>query len=162
MNMIIPITISGFSKKSLSIKPRGIFSFAPKILLGGRPVPRTGFGYFIRDDAGNNVEFRLRYNFLDPIPELTVGDKQIVVAAPIKAIHHIWLCSLFLILVLYGGIIGGVCSLLALNVNYIIFRAVNSPFQKYLFSAVVILISWALYFAIVFFLVHEVGFGRRT
>lgn len=127
----------------------------------GNPVPRTGYGYFVRDDAGNNVEFRLRYKFLDPVPDLTVGGRKIVLAPPLKTLDHIWLCSFFLILVCYGGFIGGVCSLLALNVNYTIFRAVNSTFQKYFFSVMVILISWVLYFGMLFFLVREVGFGRR-
>jgi len=157
----IPVNIEHFSSREISVRPRGLFSFAPKILLNGKPISRTGYGYLILDDAGKNVEFRLAPRFFDPVPDLMVEGRRIVLLPPIKAYENVWICAPFFVIVLYGALLGGLCGLLALHTNYWTFRRVHSQPIKYVLSGVITLSAWFLYFAIVFILVHRLGIGRR-
>ncbi len=159
--MDIPVNINSFSSKRIFLKPRGLFSFAPKILLNGQPVPRTGYGYLIPDDAGNNVEFRVCHRFYDPIPDLMVANKRIVLVPALKLYEHVWICLPFFILLLYGGLLGGVCGVFALNANYLVFRGAYSQLNKFILSGLITLGAWLLYFAIIIVLVRGFGMGKR-
>jgi hypothetical protein len=161
MTADIPVNLEGFSSRSISLRPRKFFSFAPCVLLNGRPVSRTGYGYLIPDDAGKNVEFRLAPRFYDPVPNLIVGGRRIVLLSPIKTYEHVWICLPFLIIAFYGALLGGVCGLFALHTNYWLFRRVHSQPKKYALSGIITLSAWLLYFAIVFVLARWLAIGRK-
>lgn len=158
--MDIPLVINGFATKKISLRPRGIFSFAPKILLDGRPISRTGYGYIISDDEGRGVEFRVRHRFWDPIPDLTVGDERIEVSPPFRVYEHVWVC-LPIVMVTFGGLLGGACGAIAVNTNYIVFRRVRHPALKYLFTALISLCAPVVYFLMCLVLFRAFGLGRR-
>ena len=158
----ISAKLEGFASRAIFVRPRGFFSFAPNILLNGRPVPRTGYGYLIPDDTGKNVEFRLAPRFYDPVPDLVMDGRRIVLLAPIQTYEHLWICLPFLIIAFYGALLGGVCGLFALHANYWLFRRLHSQPIKYVLSGIITLSAWLLYFAIIFVLVRGLGIGGRV
>lgn len=157
----IPVTLEGFASRGIFVRPRGIFSFGPKIFSNGRPVLRTGHDFLIPNDNGDNVGFRLRYRFLDPVPDLIVANRRIILLPPLKPHKHLWIC-LSLFLVLYGGLLGGVCSVCAIHTNFTIFRSNCSPAIKYSLSGLITVSAVLLYFAAVFVLAHGLRVTRGS
>jgi hypothetical protein len=124
------------------------------------PVTRKGYGYFIVNDSGREVEFRMRFRFLDPIPDLDVSGKRVVLVPPLKSYESLWICLPFLVFCLYGGLLGGICGLVAMQFNFVLFRNDCSLLTKYLLSGLINSFAGLLYFGIALILVY--GFGIKA
>jgi hypothetical protein len=159
--MDIPVVIDGFKSRAISLRPRGLFSLAPKILVDGQPVRRTGYGYTISDDSGRSVEFRIRHRFWDPVPDLMVADQRVELLPPFKTHEHLWVC-LPILMVTFGGLLGGACGAVGIGFNYAVFRRARHPALKYLFTGLITLCAPLLYFTICLVLIHGFGIGRRS
>jgi hypothetical protein len=138
---------------------RSLSSRAASYLLDGQPVKRTGYGYLICNDAGKDIEFRLRPRFLDPVPDLVLEGNRVVLVPPLKFSEYAWVC-LSLPMIVYGGLLGSFCSVSAIHINFAIFRTVRSPMKKYLLTGTSTFLAVLLHFAIVMLFVHEFGIAR--
>jgi hypothetical protein len=159
--MEIPVVVDGFKSRAISLRPRGVFSFGPKLRLDGKRVQRRGFSYMIPDDSGREVEFRFKHRFWDPVPDLIVAGQRVELLPPLKTYEHLWICLPIFTLTL-GGLVGGACGAVALGNNYKVFRRVQNPFLKYILTGLITLCAPLLYFTICLVLDHGFGFRRKS
>ena len=72
MQMEIPIQAKGFEGRRLAVQTGGMFS-GPKLLIDGASAKQEKGRYVLRDNAGNQVQAKLIYNHIDPIPKVDIG-----------------------------------------------------------------------------------------
>lgn len=140
MQSEIPVQIEGFEGHRLAVQPAGWFS-GPKLLVDGIAIKRQKGRYLLQDDAGNQVEAKLRYIFVDPIPKLEIGRKSIQLVPPLKWYEYVWICFVPILLMLRGGALGGLFACFAVTGSSRVFRSDRAVFLKYLFSAGILVLA---------------------
>jgi hypothetical protein len=88
--MRIGIKHPAFQSKHLSVEQASFFS-GPKLLLDGVAVKKQKGGYPVASDSGQPVLIQMRYNLLDPIPTIKIGDAPIQLAAPLRWFEYAWI-----------------------------------------------------------------------
>jgi len=150
--MEIPINLEGFEGRGLKLKTASFFSF-PKLILDGQHAKGRWLRYALRDNQGNHIQARLRFNGLDPVPKIEAGEKILQVARPLKWYEYAWI-SFPVILVVAGGFLGALCGMPAVYSSAYIFRSERRPALKYLLTGVISLGS-ILAFAAIAVSVHS-------
>jgi len=79
MQTEIPIQAKGFEGRRLAVQTAGMFS-GPKLLIDGAPAKQEKGRYLLRDNAGNQVQSKLIYNYIDPIPKVEIAGSVIQLA----------------------------------------------------------------------------------
>jgi hypothetical protein len=74
--MRIGIKHPAFKSRHLSVEQASFFS-GPKLLLDGMAVKKEKGGYPVASDSGQTVLVQMRYNLLDPIPTIKIGDSAV-------------------------------------------------------------------------------------
>lgn len=150
--MDIPINIDGFKSRAVALRPRGMFSFSPKIIIDGQPVRRTGLGYKVRNDSGQEVEFRIKYRYWDPVPDLIVAGQQIELLPALKSYEHLWVLLPFFVtmFIFRGGLFPGFCGAVCIALNYAVFRKVRHPVLRYLLTGLITVSAPLACYAILF------------
>lgn len=154
--MEIPLKISGFTSKAISIRTAGFWS-GPKLLVGGFPVERKKRVYTVVNDAGQDVAIRLRNNFLDPIPTVVVGTETIELARPLQWYEYAWI-GLPVLLVFGGGAIGAGFGIAAIYSSARIFREDRGAKSKYLLTGLISLGAFVTFLVLAFmlqFVLHD-------
>jgi len=65
-------------------------------------------------------------------------------------------------MLVFGGLLGGACGAIAVNVNYMVFRRVQHPALKFFATGLISLCAPIVYFSICLVLVRVFGFGKRA
>jgi hypothetical protein len=144
--MRIGIKHPAFKSKHLSVEQASFFS-GPKLLLDGVVVKKEKGGYPVVSDPGQQVMIQMRYNFLDPIPTIKIGDAAIELAKPLRWFEYAWI-GLPMLLVFAGGALGGFVGGGSTVVNGRIFRSKRSTVAKYALAAVTTVAGAAVFFVI--------------
>jgi hypothetical protein len=124
------------------------------------PEPKKEKGaYPVASDSGQQVMIQMRYNLLDPIPTIKIGDAVIALAKTLRWFEYAWI-GLPMLLVFAGGALGGFVGGGSTVVNGRIFRSERSTAAKYALAAVTTVAGAAVFLAIAV-AGSEVAIGRR-
>jgi hypothetical protein len=133
--MLIKIQHPQFLKKRLSVETAGFLS-PPKLLFNTFPVKvKKGGLYTVTSDTGEQIQVRMKYNFLDPVPKLTIGEESFELAEPLQWYEYAWIGAPMVMLLL-GGAVGGFLGALSTITNGRIFRGERSAASKYVLAAI--------------------------
>jgi hypothetical protein len=136
--MRIAVKHPAFTSKHLSVEQASFFS-GPKLSLDGVAVKKQKGGYPVASDSGQPVQIQMRYNLLDPIPTVKIGDAAIELAKPLRWFEYAWI-GLPMLLVFAGG--GSTV------VNGRIFRSERTTVAKYSLAAATTVAGAAVFFVI--------------
>jgi len=126
--MELAISHPGFEGQQLVVKTPGFFRGA-QLLLNGTPVKRQKGVYTVKNNSGADVPVKLRALF-DPIPKVTIGEDVVQLARPLTWYEYAWM-GLPIVLVFFGGALGGGIGAFAFYTSCKIFRSAQSNFAKY-------------------------------
>jgi hypothetical protein len=155
--MRIGIRHPAFKSKHLSVEQASFFS-GPKLFLDGVVVKKLKTGYPVASDSGQTVLIQMRYNLLDPIPTIKIGDAAIELAKPLRWFEYAWI-GLPMLLVFAGGALGGFVGGGSTVVNGRIFRSERSTVAKYALAAVTTVAGAAVFFVIA--VAIQLALGRK-
>jgi hypothetical protein len=151
--MEIEISHSVFKEKKLAVETAGWIR-GPKLLVNGEVIKKVKGRYIVKNDDGAETTIQLKYNFLDPIPKIKIGENTLELASSLKWYEYVWI-GIPILLVFAGGAIGGVFGGAAAVTNGRLFRSDRSLLSKYGFSllttigAVILYIIFAIAFQII-------------
>jgi len=133
--MRLEVQHSLFKKQQLAVESANRFS-GPQLLINGAIAEKTKGRYLVKDDLGADTTIQLKYNFLDPIPKVKIGNDVIELATPLKWYEYTWI-GIPIILVFTGGAVGGIIGALSANASGKVFRGSRSTVAKYGLSALI-------------------------
>jgi hypothetical protein len=107
-----------------------------KLLMDGTPMVKKRGRVELRANDGSAVELRLKSRFLDPVPNIEVYGRTIVLLSGLNPLEYIW-SGIPLVLILLGGAIGGACGGAACAVNAQVFRTQLPGPAKFAITALV-------------------------
>ena len=154
MQMEIPIQAKGFEGRRLAVQTAGMFS-SPKLLIDGTPAKQEKGRYVLRDNAGSQVQAKLIYNHIDPVPKVEIAGDVIQIARSLTWYEYGW-GGWPILLLFHGGAIGGMCGALATWSNVRIFRGNRSPVAKYLITGAISILAVVGYVILAMFFVSLV------
>lgn len=133
--MHIPIDVDGFEGRGLKLRTASLFSW-PKLVVDGQLAKGRRMRYMLRDNQGNNVQARIMFNGLDPVPRIEIGGRVFQLARPLQWYEYAWI-GLPAILVVGGGMLGSLFGLAAVYSSARIFRSERAPLLKYLVTGAI-------------------------
>lgn len=135
-----------FVTRQLTVETAGVFG-SPRLLLDGVPVEKRKGRYTVSNDDGEETTIQLKYNYIDPVPKIKIGDETETLADPFA--WYEWLCiGLPLLLSVAGGAIGGFLGAVAAVANGRVFRGDSSVPLKFFHSTLITAFAVGLYSAI--------------
>jgi hypothetical protein len=146
----LAVSIPGFTRQRVEVIPPGFFK-GIQLLVNGKPVPRGARRgeYRLTDDKGQAVilKFRSQAFGLD-YPQILVGGKFIDIVPPLK--WYWWaLAAIPLLLVTFGGGLGGLIGLIAVWINVRLIRQPWHWLARVGATLVVTLLSVVIWFLII-------------
>jgi hypothetical protein len=105
-------------------------------------------------DSGSEVLVKIKYNLVDPIPNLSIDDQPVKLAEPLRWYEYGW-SGLPILLMFVGGALGGLVGGYATVLNGRIFRSDRSLPAKYGLAGA-ITVSGALIFFVLAVAFHLV------
>ncbi len=120
--------------------------FSEKIFLDGQPVARESGVYRIMTASGT-VSLILKQRFPDPIPNVEVNGRLVVLTPTLPLYVWLW-AGLPMILIFVGGAIGGACGGFATIINARLFRSGRSGVVKVFLSGLCSLAAFVAYLVI--------------
>jgi len=136
-----------FKSQRLAVETAGTFR-GPKLLLNGTIVKKQKGRYTVTADSGAETTIQLKYNYLDPIPKIKIGEEVVELASALKWYEYVWI-GIPIVLVFSGGAIGGLAGALGANASGRVFRSNRSSLAKYGLSALITLGALVAYVVLV-------------
>jgi hypothetical protein len=140
-----PLEIQGLAGPV--ILESGFFANKYAVTVGGRPATRTGRGRYALPAAGGGaVEATVRGGFLDAYPTLEINGVKHRTGPPVPMTLRV-LAWVPIVLVGFGGLLGGLIGALGVMVNMAIARVPISAVLKALLMLgvlVVAVVAWAV------------------
>ncbi len=140
--------IEGFEGQK--IKATVSFWTGAKLFVNGVPAPRglrRGEMILQRND-GRPVYARWRPQILGlDVPQLIIDGKTINFADPLNWYQWVW-SALPILLVFFGGLLGGVAGIIAFSINTGIFRSTMTGNLKYVVTGVVSILAIVIYLVV--------------
>ena len=155
--MRVPLGIDGVSG-SLEVETAGWFRPA-RLFIDGQPAPKgpKRNRYLITRDDGIQVMLQLKQVFIDPVPQVLLDGEVIQLVEPLSVFQWIW-SALPIILIFFGGAIGGGIGGAAFWINTRIFRSEMSITEQYILVGLLSAIAVTVYL-ILGVLLTQVIFG---
>lgn len=144
--MEIPVPHATFIRQRLSVQPAGFVSSA-KVLVDGIPIKRVKGKYSLTDDSGQPVMAELKINFLDPIPQLKLGNEVLALAPKLKWYEYAW-TGAPIILLFVGGGLGALIGMSAAYANTRIFRTNKSTGTRFALTGLLSVAATAIFFVL--------------
>ena len=138
--MQIEVQHPSFKTQRLTVETASWFR-GPRLLVNGAVEQKKKGRYTVTSDSGAEISIQLKYNFLDPIPKIKIGDEIVELASPLKWYEYVWI-GIPIVLVFSGGAIGGLVGVVAAIASGKIFRGNNGSAAKYGLSALITLGSF--------------------
>ncbi|MFH0826498.1 MAG: hypothetical protein V1923_01220 [Candidatus Omnitrophota bacterium] len=142
--MDIPVPLKGFENRRLTVRPAGLF-VGPKLFMDGALLKPCRRRYLLRNNTGQEVELKIKFNLFDPIPKIWADGDIIRVAAPLKTIEYVWI-GFVAVLFFIGGIVGAMCAFWAIYFNLRAFRSRLPSFTKFLITGAILALTLVAYF----------------
>jgi hypothetical protein len=124
-----------FKTKRLAVETAGWFS-GSKLLVNGAIAEKRKGRFTVPSDSGAEVSIELKYNLLDPIPKVKIGDETLELAPPLQWYEYAWI-GIPILLVFVGGAIGGLVGAMGARANGRVFRGNHGAPAKYGISALI-------------------------
>lgn len=128
--MMIAIEHPEYVSRRLKVETAGWWH-GPRLYQRGVPVPARRGLHLVTTDSGETAPVRLRWNFIDPVPRVRLGQRTLRLARPLRWFEYLWL-GLPLILVLSDGVVGGLIGACTLHCNGLLYRQQTVPWRRYL------------------------------
>jgi hypothetical protein len=142
----IAIDDPDFFGRGLAVRP-GNWLHGPRVVIDGAPVKGRRGRFILRDNHGAEVTIALKSNHVDPIPKVTIGSREIVLARPLVWYEYVW-SGLPILMAYHGGAIGALCGFAALRQSAAIFRAEGRTPKKFLLTGLVSIAAVVAYIII--------------
>ncbi|PKN83949.1 MAG: hypothetical protein CVU46_15555 [Chloroflexi bacterium HGW-Chloroflexi-8] len=143
-----PIKIDGFENQKVELESSGFFSPAKITINGVKAEPGIKRNeMLLRKPDGSTVSVFFQNAFFDTIPRLIVNGKTIQIAPPLKWYQYTF-CGLTLFLILFGGAIGSIFSMIGFLINIRTMRVKWKPLWRYLAILATHMIVLAAYLAV--------------
>jgi hypothetical protein len=143
--MEFPFSLEGFAKRRLSVRLPGLLK-GTRLIVDGVEQTATKGRYQVIDDFDRTRQVVLKHSIFDGLPSVQIdGEKSTPIAPKLKWYEQVW-SALPFGLIAIGGALGGGLGFVGLSLNTRIFRTKEGP-ARYLFSAVVTLLTFATYIA---------------
>ena len=143
-----PIKIDGFENQKVELESSGFFSPAKITVNGVKAEPGIKRNeILLRRPDGSTVSVFFQNAFFDTIPRLIVNGKTIQIAPPLKWYQYTF-CGLTLFLILFGGAIGSILSMIGFLINIRTMRVKWKPLWRYLAILATHMIVLAAYLAV--------------
>jgi len=142
--MMIRIEHPDFVSRRLKVETAGWWR-APRLYQRGVPVPASRGVYLVTTDAGETAPIRMRWDFIDPVPRLRLGQRTLTLARPLRWYEYLWLGLPLLLLAFKGGVVGGLIGALAMHCNGQLFRRQTLPGRRYLLTGLLSLGAIAIF-----------------
>lgn len=130
--MMIRIEHPDFVSRRLKVEVAGWWR-APRLYQRGVPVSAHRGVYLVTTDSGETAPIRLRWDFIDPVPRVRLGQRTLTLARPLRWYEYLWL-GLPLLLILNGGLLGGLVGVFSMHCNGQLFRHQTLPWRRYLLT----------------------------
>lgn len=140
--MKIPLELKGFEGRDLYLKTATLLT-NPRIFLDGKEVKKIGKARVLEDNSGEKVIVHIRYNYIDPVPQLEVQGETITLKPLLKRHEYMWICMPFLMMVqfeLTGLLVGYIFAVY----NAVLFRSLKSKWLRYILTAILTFAGFAL------------------
>lgn len=139
------VNLEGFEGQSIVVEPPGLITNV-QLLVNGQPAPKgkKRGEMLLRRNDGKDVVASWKYNFLD-VPNLIVDGKTITVVPPLKWYEWAW-NGLPILLVTFGGALGGLIGAIVFGFNLKIFRSSGNPLAKYALTGAISAGAFIVYF----------------
>jgi hypothetical protein len=124
-----------FFGRGLAVRTAGWFR-GPRVVIDGDVVKGRWGRFIVRDNRGQSVTVQLKSNHIDPIPKVTIGSREVVLARPLVWYEYVW-SGLPIIMAYHGGAIGALCGFAALQRSAAVFRAEGSEAKKFLLTGLI-------------------------
>jgi len=144
--MEIPVSHPAFTRQRLSVQPAG-FVTSPKVLVDGKPIKRVQGKYPLINDSGHPVLAELKINFLDPIPQLKLGNDVLALAPKLQWYEYAW-TGLPIILLFVGGGLGALIGMSAAYANTRVFRSNRSTGTRFALTGLLSIAAAAIFFVL--------------
>lgn len=130
--MRIPLEIEGLSGHQLEVEPAGWYS-PSRLFMDGQPAPKgpKRNQYLITRDDGNKQLVKLKQVLIDPVPQVILDGEVIELVEPLSVLQWIW-SAIPILLVFFGGAIGGGIGGATFWINTRIFRSEMSSVEQYI------------------------------
>ncbi len=143
--MSYALKIDGFEGQN--IEARVSFWTGPKLMINGAPAPKgpsRGEMVLQRNDGRQVIAtWKPQLMGLD-VPQLVIDGKTVSLATPLKWYQWVW-SALPILLVFWGGLLGGIAGVIAFSINTSIFRSRTNEILKYVITGVVSIIAVVVY-----------------
>ena len=133
--MELGVSHPAFKTQRLAVETAGFFR-GPRLLVNGTPAEKHKGRYSMPSDSGVTTPIELKYNFLDPIPKIKIGDELLELARSLTWYEYLWI-GIPIVLVFTGGAIGGFVGALAAYTSARVFRSDRSTPMKYGLTALI-------------------------
>lgn len=147
--MSYPVQIPQFSSQPVAVQPSGLLT-GPKIMQNNQPAPKgeKRGTFLLTQDDGTQVTASLKQaNFLDPLPNIVIGEEVYPVAEPVPWYWWFW-AALPFGLVAVGGLLGGLVGGTAAIINTrLVRREITAPL-KFLLLGGISLTAVGVYFSL--------------
>lgn len=141
--MRIEIKHPAFTAQRLSVETASLFG-GPKLFLDGAPVKKVKSRYPVTADSGAEVLVQLKFNLVDPVPTIKIGEETLKLADSLKWYEYAW-SGLPILLMFGGGALGGLVGGAATVTNGRIFRSERSSVSKYALAAAITVSAAVIY-----------------
>ena len=143
-----PVSIPGFENQKIELESSGFFS-PSKILVDGEKAPpgEKNNEVVIQNRNGKKSKIFFQNAFFDTVPRLLVDGKIIKVVPPLKWYQYVW-SGLTLFLVLFGGALGAIISMIAFLFSIRTMRTNWRTANKYLVILGIHALTMVVYVAI--------------
>lgn len=133
--MKIVVEHPAYNTELLEVETAGFLS-SPQLLVNGSVVKKNKGKYSISSDSGEEILIELRYNFLDPVPRVKIGNDLIKLARSFVWYEYLWFAFLFLSMVnIYP--VGGLAAAIGAVMSARVFRGNYSNPKKLGFIALI-------------------------
>ena len=141
--MRIEIKHPAFTAQRLSVETASLFG-GPKLFLDGTLVKKQKGRYPVTADSGAEILVQLKFNLVDPVPTIKVGEDTLKLADSLKWYEYAW-SGLPILLMFGGGALGGLVGGAATVTNGRIFRSERSSMSNYALAAVITVSAVVVY-----------------
>jgi hypothetical protein len=153
--MRIEIKHPAFTAQRLSVETASLFG-GPKLFLDGTPVKKQRGRYPVTADSGAEILVQLKFNLVDPLPTLKIGQETIKLADSLKWYEYAW-SGLPILLMFGGGALGGLVGGAATVTNGRIFRSDRNSMSKYALAALITVSATVVYLVLAIALRLAIG-----
>jgi hypothetical protein len=155
--LVIEFQPPGFSNHKLAVRAAGFFR-GPQLRIDNAVANKdrtAGKGrdaaYWVQKDDGISTVLKLKWNLIDPVPTLRIGENDYLLAPRLRWYEYVWM-GLPIVLTFLGGAIGAVIGILGTKVSAEVFRGNSHPVAKYVITGLVSVSCVIAYLALAVFL----------